>query len=89
MFKLQGSVIINRPIDEVWAYMDDIANARKWQPYLVGCKQTPADRIGIGTRQSYVFQYLGRRFENHYVVTAYEPLKRIYESTRIGDTGVG
>ncbi len=52
--KLQGSVTINRPIDEVWAYMGDIANAREWQPYLVDCQQTPADRIGIGTRQCYV-----------------------------------
>ncbi len=74
--KLQGSVIISRPIDDVWAYIGDITNAREWQPYLVACKQTPADRTGIGTRQWYVFQYLGRRLENQYVITAYEPLKR-------------
>lgn len=30
--------------------------------------------LALATEQFYTFQYLGRRFSNHYVVTAYEPM---------------
>ena len=73
---LEGSVIIRRPLEEVWAFMEDPERAGDWQPYLVELRQEPPGNNGIGTEQFYIFQYLGRRFSNHYVVTEYEPMER-------------
>ena len=72
---LEGIIVINKPLEEVWTFMDDPERAGEWQPYLVELRQEPPDQSGVGTEQFYTFQYLGRRFSNHYVVTAYEPMR--------------
>ena len=73
---LEDSIVIQMPVELVWAFMDDPNRAGEWQPYLVELEQTPPDRMGVGTEQNYVFQYLGRAIRNHYVVTEYEPMTR-------------
>ena len=71
---LEGTIIIDKPLEVVWEFMDDPERAGEWQPYLVELRQEPTDQNGVGTEQFYTFQYLGRKFSNHYVVTAYEPM---------------
>ena len=71
---LEGSVVIRRPLEEVWNFMEDAARAGDWQPYLVELRQEPPEGSGVGTEQFYTFQYLGRRFSNHYAVTEHRPL---------------
>ncbi len=74
VLELEDSVIIHRPVEEVFAYMDDIDNEHEWQPYLKEWSQTPdPDNNGVGTTRRYVNQYLGRHFSNVYEVTEYEP----------------
>ncbi|MDX1436119.1 MAG: SRPBCC family protein [Anaerolineales bacterium] len=73
---LESSIVIGRPLNVVWDFMDDPQRADEWQPYLVSLEQIPPDRMGVGTEQIYHFSYLGRKFMNHYVVTVYEPQKR-------------
>lgn len=78
---LEGSTVIQKPVESVWAFMDDPNRAKEWQPYLVELEQIPADGVGVGTEQLYTFQYLWRRFSNHYLLTEYEPMARVaYES---------
>ena len=75
--------MINRPVEEVFAYMDEISKEKEWQPYLKEWEQTPdPQRNGVGTVRRYVNQYMGRRFTNVYVITEYEPNRKVmYEST--------
>ncbi len=74
---LEDSIVIRKPVELVWAFMDDPTRAAEWQPYLVELEQIPPDRMGVGTEQKYTFQYLGRTIRNHYVVTEYERLTRM------------
>ena len=73
----QESIIIQRPVDEVFAYMDDIEREPEWQPNLREVAQTPEGQPAVGTEKRYVSDFMGRRFENTYVNTVYEPNRRV------------
>ncbi len=75
-------VVIDRPVADVFAYMDDVSREREWQPHLREAEQMPAGPTRVGTRRRYVSEFLGRRVENTYVVRTYEPERHIVlEST--------
>jgi len=71
------SVVIARPVAEVFAYVDDVSREHEWQPQLAEATQSPTGPTATGTRKRYVSHFLGKRVENTYVVTAYEPGVRI------------
>jgi uncharacterized membrane protein len=66
-------VVIDRPVDEVWAFMEDFRNYRRWQSGLVAMQQINAGPMGIGARIAVVHQFLGRRLDLILEVTGYEP----------------
>ena len=75
---LEDSIVIDKPLEEVFAYMDDIEREHEWQPYLLGWEQSPDPKQnGVGTIRMYDNRYMGRSFTNEYEVTVYEPLKRV------------
>ena len=76
------SIVIRRPLADVFAYMDDIDREHEWQPHLREAEQLPTGATAVGTRRRYVSDFLGKRLENTYVVQLYEPGQRIVlEST--------
>ena len=80
---LEGSIVINRPVEEVFSYMDDIEKEHEWQPYLREWEQSPdPNQNGVGTIRRYANRYMGRSFTNVYQVLEYEPnIKVMYKST--------
>ena len=79
----EQSILIRRPIAEVFRYMDDVSREREWQPHLLEAEQTPPGPTVVGSRRRYVSEFLGKRLENTYVVQQYEPERRVQlESTR-------
>lgn len=78
----EQSIVIRRPLSEVFEYMDDVAREREWQPHLLEAEQTPPGPTVVGSRRRYVSEFLGKRLENTYIVRLYEPERRIQlEST--------
>lgn len=73
MMELSCSIVINRPVEEVFSYMTDAKNLSNWMSELVEAKQTSEGPVGVGTTISAVANVLGRRIENIQEVTAYEP----------------
>lgn len=73
----QKSILIARPLEEVFAYMDDVSLEHEWQPQLLEAEQTPPGTTAVGTRRRYVSDFLGRRVTNTYVVELYEPGRRV------------
>jgi uncharacterized membrane protein len=87
MISYECEILIRRPVAAVFAFMQDIERELEWQPNLRAASQTPAGAPGVGTRRRYVSQFLGKRFENVYVNTIYEPNRRVaYESAPESDT---
>ena len=78
----EQSILIRRPVAEVFAYMDDISRETEWQPQLLEAAQTPTGPTAVGTHKRYISEFMGKRLENTYVVKIYEPNRRLVcEST--------
>ncbi|NIS83505.1 MAG: hypothetical protein GTO14_25655 [Anaerolineales bacterium] len=73
MVKVEGSVVINRPVEEVFAFLTNPENASVWQGTVLESKQTSDGPVGVGTTGHGVSQFLGRRIESDWEVTEYEP----------------
>ncbi len=77
MINIEESIIINRPIEEVFAFVADQTNGPQWQDGLLEVRRITDGPVGVGTRHTVVRKFLGRRLEltNEYV--RYEPNKEI------------
>jgi uncharacterized membrane protein len=75
MAKLEHSVVINRPVEEVFHFATDIEKLPQWMTDLIEAKQTSQGPLGIGTTVSAVANPLGRRIESTQEVTKYDPNK--------------
>ena len=73
MTKLEASVVINRPTEEVFAFVADIEKMSQWMSELVEAKQTSEGPVGVGTTVNAVANVLGRRAESIQEVAEYEP----------------
>lgn len=82
MATIEASVVINRPIEEVFAFVTDFKKMPLWMSDLVEAKQTSDSPVGVGTTASAVANPLGRRIENTQEVTEYEPNRKFaFKST--------
>lgn len=77
MTKVKTSVWIDRPVEDVFAYVVDPEKTAQWAGPVVEAKKTSEGPIGLGTTSSRVTQFLGRTMEATYEITAYEP-NRVY-----------
>jgi len=84
MIKVEASIVIQKPVQEVFAYSDDPANNKAWQEGLVESKKTSPGPTGVGTQITDVRKFLGRDMDSKLEVTAYEPNKRVTVKTISG-----
>ncbi len=82
--RLEASAMINRPIEEVFAFSTDIGNLALWAGPVTEATQTSEGSPGVGTTSTRVTQLLGRRFESDYEVTEYQPNSRYVAKTTSG-----
>jgi uncharacterized membrane protein len=73
MFKFEKSVLINRPQQEVFDYVTDLANDPKWQSSIESVERTSDGPIGAGSTWHYVTKFLGRKAESDIQMTSYDP----------------
>ncbi|MEK7276284.1 MAG: SRPBCC family protein [Chloroflexota bacterium] len=73
MAKLESSITINRPIEEVFAFVSDMNNSAKYQSGIIEAKMTSDGPVRVGTTYRYVSQIIGQKMETNGEVTAYEP----------------
>ena len=82
MSRQGASIVIKRPPEEVFAYMDDVAREKEWQPNLSSATRDPAGPTQVGTKKRYVSSFLGNDLTNTYVVQELDVGRRIvYETT--------
>jgi uncharacterized protein YndB with AHSA1/START domain len=73
MATLELSTVINRPVEEVFAFLSNPENGPKWSAGSSDVTITSAGPMGVGTTYRSVRTLLGRRIESEGVFTAYEP----------------
>ena len=77
MAKVETSVWIDRPVDEVFAYVVDPEKVSQWAGPVIESKKTSTGPVGLGTTSSRVTQLLGRTMEATHEITEYDP-NRVY-----------
>ncbi|CAM3253454.1 SRPBCC family protein [Nocardioides dubius] len=65
--KIVRTLTVQRPIDEVFAYLQDFTTTEEWDPGTVRTVRESGDG-GVGTRYHNVSRFLGRETELTYVV---------------------
>jgi uncharacterized membrane protein len=73
----EKSIIINRPVKEVFAYVCELQNGPKWQPALVEARRITKGSLGIGTQYTGVRKFMGVRVESVIEYTTYEQDEKI------------
>jgi len=71
--KIESSIVINRPIEDVWTYVSDFEKASVWNPATLEMRLTSEGPLQQGSSYVWVGQWLGRRIESNCEVTAFEP----------------
>jgi uncharacterized membrane protein len=77
MANVEISIVINRPLDEVFAYLAGEDNNVNWRSGMVDVQKTSQGPVGVGTTYRIVNHVMGRRMESDAEVTEYE-LNRKY-----------
>ena len=69
MIKVDESIIIQRAVEEVFAFVADQRNAPEWQAGLLEVRRTDEGPLGVGATHAVVRKFMGRRMEvnNEYV----------------------
>ena len=73
MFKFEKSILINRPQQEVFDFVTDLANDSKWQSNIESVERVSDGPIGVGSTWRYVTKFLGRKNETEIQMTSYDP----------------
>ena len=74
MFKVENTVVINKPVSKVFAYVNDPNTAAKWQGGVEAVRYPPGDP-GLGTKYTEVRKFMGKEMNTTLEVTALEENK--------------
>jgi len=77
MITREISIIIDRPVEQVFTALVDSKNQPKWDSGLLEARLTPEGPVGVGTRITEVRKLMGRSSENTGEVIEFEPNVRI------------
>lgn len=72
MVRVDYTVTIERPVEDVFAYLTDPEKLPEWQSTLVEIRKESEGPTAVGTRLTEVRRFLGRRMESTLEVTEYE-----------------
>lgn len=79
------SIVIELPVEEVYAFMSDPRNRLRYDPGLIEVRQTPEGPIGIGTRIVEVRPFMGKKAEMVTEIFELEANRVISYRTLAGD----
>jgi uncharacterized protein YndB with AHSA1/START domain len=74
--KSESSIVINRPVADVWAYVIDFEKGPLWNPATIETRLISEGPLRKGTTYVWVGQWLGRRMESTAEVTEFEPNRK-------------
>jgi uncharacterized membrane protein len=69
MLEFENTIRIDRPIDEVFAFLSDFQNIPKWNYYILEVRQLSESPIGIGT----TYHQVRKTDEQDFWIIEFEP----------------
>lgn len=73
MYSFEKSIFINLPQQEVFDYVTDPANDKKWRKSSISAEWTSEGTVGVGSTQHAVDKFMGRNLESDSEVTVWDP----------------
>jgi carbon monoxide dehydrogenase subunit G len=73
MVSIEFSLAVDRPPEEVFAFLTDLEQLPSWQSSVVEVRMASAEPLGVGSRFLDSREFLGRRVEVTLEVTDYDP----------------
>ena len=83
MVRIEGEIIINRPVEEVFDFVADERNEPRYNQQMLRAEQISAGPIGLGTRFRAESKSMGRTVEMTIEFTAFERPRRLASSTNL------
>ena len=74
---MKASVVISRPLEEVFEFVTNPENDPRWQSAILESRRTSEGPLGVGTTEAGVGKVIGRRVEWTSEVTEYEPNRKV------------
>ncbi len=72
MIEIEKSAVINRPVEEVFAYVTDVENEPQWISEVAEVRKTSDGPMGVGSTYDNIVHFLGRRIVDPHEVIQYE-----------------
>lgn len=84
MIKIETQVEIDKPSDEVFAYISNFENNPQWQSGQIEARFTSEGALQVGSTYDQVATFLGRRIVSTFEVLEYEPGYKVKASSTSG-----
>ena len=84
MARAELSVVIDRPVEDVFAVLTDPEKQPEWSSATLEATKTSPGPVDVGSRARFVAKFLGRRIENESEVTEFEPNRRFTADAKSG-----
>jgi carbon monoxide dehydrogenase subunit G len=83
--RLESTILINRPAEDVFAFLNNAENHTKFVPGMIEFRKMSPGPLGqVGASVRGIRRFLGRRMELPYEITEYEPGNRLGMKGQIG-----
>ena len=80
--RVEIQIPIERPVEDVFAYITNFENNPQWQNGMVSCTFTTEQPVGEGSRYTQIAEFAGRTIESKFIVTKFIPNERVeFETT--------
>ena len=73
MIDVEKSIIIQRPVEEVFNYVSNLTHSAEWQNGLTEVRQITDKPLGVGTQYALVRTFMGRKMEANNEITEFTP----------------
>jgi carbon monoxide dehydrogenase subunit G len=77
MTVLKEQLEVHRPLEEVFSFVGDFANAERWDPGVASSRALTDGPAGVGSRYELIVVFNGKRLPMTYEVTAFDPPHRV------------
>jgi len=84
VIRVETSVVISRPPEEVFAYISNFENNPRWQGGMKEARFISQGPLGVGSTYTQVATFLGRRVESSFEVIDYQPNRLVKATSTSG-----
>jgi Polyketide cyclase / dehydrase and lipid transport len=83
VIRIEGEIVIERPVDEVFDFVADARNEPRYNPRMLRAEKLTPGPVGLGTRFRDEFKSVGRPAEVTIEVVGYERPRRLTDSIHL------